>query len=118
MQPKLQLAEHMDQMLLLRGHGLILLFEINDEDLKRFQFLSGECENLAGESVAGGIERGALFAFLGARPNLFLRVHAIGAKLRFGWCPADRSWRVERFIAGARRLACGACGRILFGSHE
>ena len=31
MQPKLQLTEHVDQMLLLRGRGLILLFEITDE---------------------------------------------------------------------------------------
>ena len=117
-QPKLQLAEHVDQMLLLRGRGLILFFEIANEGLKSFQFLGSEREDLGREAVAGGVERRALLPFLGARSGRFLRVQAIGAKLRFGRRAADGGWQIGRRFAGARRLACGACGRILFGRHE
>jgi hypothetical protein len=104
MQPELQLAEHVDQVFFLRGRGLILFFEINDERLESFQFLSSEREDLAGEPVARSIERRALLPFLGARPGRFLRVQAISAKLRFGRRPADGSW--------------GDCWRILFSGHE
>src|SRR6185312_1781109 len=86
-----------------------------DEDLKAFQFLWSKGQDLSREAVARGVERGALFPFLGARPGRFLRVQAIGAKPGFGQRAADGGWGIGRSFAGARWLACG---RILFGRHE
>ena len=82
-QAVLQLGEHVDKMLLLRVARQILLFEIANESVESFHFLGSQSEDPAGESMAGGVERCALFPFLGARPGRFLRVQAIGAKLRF-----------------------------------
>jgi hypothetical protein len=101
-------------MFLLRGRGLILLFEINDEGLQSFQFLSSEREDLAGEPVARSVERRALLAGLGARSGRFLGIQAVGAKLGFGGLAADRNWRLGGCFGGARRLACR---QILSGRH-
>ena len=57
--------------------------------------LGSQGEHLAGEPVAGGVERRALFAGFGARPGRFLRVQAIGAK---------------RASDGARRIGSGELG--------
>src|SRR6185437_12668233 len=105
-------------MLLLRIGRRILFLEITDENLESFQFLGSEREDLGGEAVTSGIERGALLPLLGARPGRFLGVQAIGAKARFGGGAADGGWRIGRCFAGARRLVCDDCGRVLFGRHE
>ena len=83
-QPVLQLGEHVDEVLLLGVGGRILLFEVANEDLESVHSLGSQGEHLAGEPVARGVERRALFAGFGARPGRFLGVQAIGAKAGFG----------------------------------
>ena len=89
MQTILQLSKHVDEVLLMRVTRQILLFKIADESVERFHLLGSQSEHLAGESMAGGIERCTLLPFLGTRPSRFLRVQAIGAKLRFGRWATD-----------------------------
>src|SRR6478735_7975929 len=72
MQTVLQLSKHVDEVLLMRVTRQILLFKIADESVEGLHFLGGQSEHLAGESMAGGVERRALLTFLGTRPGRFL----------------------------------------------
>lgn len=51
---------------------------------RAFQFLGSEREDLGSQTVAGGVERRALFAFLSAGSGRFLRVQTIRAEAGLG----------------------------------
>jgi len=95
------------------AEGFEVLQEAFVEEAVRFGFLGGEKDDLAGETVTGGVESGALFTVFGARAGGFLRVLADWLAFAVGWTYVRAPLRFEGSRRGWR--IAGAMGSDLGG---